>query len=261
MDTSHIIKKLRPWSYSKLSTLKQCPYLFFNSYITKSRPRGLNVHTLHGNVAHDFLDKVFKKELEIGEYFWFVEEQEIPSFVKEKLLGQLSEVESLYNSVINLIESNIKLVGNKRKANSELKIYLDNNLKRTKDYNEAIFMAVIDLIAVDDDTILLIDYKSTAKNPEAFKAQMDFYAFVISNVLPGNRLIKGYIAELKTGELTQVLHTSTKYAREKMTLDLFKDLKKLLDPVENLSKNYFLPKTSNACKWCYLNKSCPEFVS
>ena len=72
---------------------------------------------------------------------------------------------------------------------------------------EILVQGVIDLLAVDNDSAIVIDYKYSGKDKNALKAtyqkQLDLYSIAIEQAL-NVKVVKKAILSLKTGEIVEI---------------------------------------------------------
>jgi hypothetical protein len=55
-EPSDFIKEYAPWSYSKIDTLKQCPWRFYQTYVVKEKRGRPNSDALVGQAIHTILE-------------------------------------------------------------------------------------------------------------------------------------------------------------------------------------------------------------
>lgn len=252
-----LFEKHKPWSYSKLSELKKCPYLFFSSRIERVRPSkndGIsNINALSGTIIHNFLDDFFKGKTALEDFYGYVESHDVPEYVLDSALSKIDQVTKIIKKVFKLIDQTL---GKGTRFHSEYKIFLDDALKKYEGTTPT-FMAIFDLIAFNDDTILLIDHKSKVRQTKDFKEQMLFYNIMAAHTFPKAKVIHTYLADLNKGDLLDVSTWSTEDIKTRMSVDFGKDLVSQFKPFNRLVKENFRPKPSKFCKWCYLLDTCP----
>ena len=246
--------KFKPWSYSKLARLMQCPYLFHvheNKLTPKEELDLPNLNALHGTVIHEFLDKVFTNELSIKDFYTFVNSYPAPQSVKDKVLTRIASVESLHKQ--------IKMHVGQTGLTSEFTLTLTSEFEKCdkSEKEKVVFKAIVDLLAVKDDTLIIIDHKSTVKKVDEFKNQMMFYNIMATYWFPEVKTINTYISDLKSGKLLPVFILKTGKIKTGLVKGYFAQLVPLL---EEYIKDP-LPKKNKNCKWCLVERHCPLFTN
>lgn len=145
------------WSYSRLSSFKNCPYEFYLNYIINDPdlyPNQGNFYAENGSLVHETLEKYFKGELsldEAAEYYVNQFDEQIFNRVKQSIMDKKFEACADYFATVDFDWlKDYEILG------VELELHFKIAGKE--------FIAYIDLLIRDKDTgdIIIIDHKSAA---------------------------------------------------------------------------------------------------
>lgn len=193
------IYKEMVWSHSRLSTFKNCPYEFYLHYILGDDdlyPSEDNYYAQVGSLAHNTLEKIFKKELSIEaacEYFAEKYESEITAEVQPKIM------DSTYDKIITFFtESDFDWIDDYEILGVEKEVHFTIN-----DYK---FVGFIDLLLRDkrDGRLVIVDHKSMS-NPFGKKGQIKKSAASKFAVYRSQSYLYAYAIYLEYGEYPKEL--------------------------------------------------------
>ena len=256
------LDKFKPWSYTKINVLKTCPKLFFSQQIIKdpaTYQQNVDPATVQGKLLHSFMEEYFKGKLVKENFYSFVDSYRCPESIKLKVLKKLNDVHKLIDIINKTIKMQIRpdSVTKKIRLCPEFKVELTNNLTPTEDKKEVFYKVIMDLVARDEDTLIVIDHKSsTAKHMDAIKDQMMFYNIILAFKFPTVKRIVTYINDMRAVELKEVFTMDTKTLREQ-NFPIFKEnLDALASKFSTMNKDLFIPVRSKMCDWCTLANNC-----
>lgn len=145
------------WSYSRLSSFKNCPYEFYLNYIINDPdlyPNQGNFYAENGSLAHETLEKYFKGEIsldEAAEHYVNQFDEQIFNRVKQSIMDKKFEACADYFATVDFDWlKDYEILG------VELELHFKIAGKE--------FIAYIDLLIRDNESgdIIVIDHKSAA---------------------------------------------------------------------------------------------------
>ena len=159
------------WSYSKLTTFKNCPYEFYLRYI-KGTKKEENFYGVFGSFVHEILEKYEKGELpiyEISQYYMNNFDEYVPDDgdVDEETRDKYYTQGLDYLDNIDLLFEDYDILGVEKKIQFEVESYP--------------FEGYIDLLLrhKDDGQIIMVDHKSRnlkfKKNGDLSKSSLDAF--------------------------------------------------------------------------------------
>jgi len=249
---------LGSYSYTKLSTYKQCPYRYRLKYIDRITEEIKTIEQFMGSRVHEALEKLYKNLIsakiipleKILEYYhknWEKKWDENIKFVKKDLskddyrtLGEKC-IRDYYESHYPFNQS--KTIGVEKKVSFSLDE--DGRFK---------IGGIIDRLAIaSDGTYEIHDYKTngslpTQKDKDEDK-QLALYQIGVRNLWPdvnSIRLIWHYLVFNK-----EISSSRTEEDIEKLRVEKIA----LIHEIESATE--FPPRESSLCSWCSYQKTCP----
>lgn len=229
----------------------------------ENRPRGdrsldvLDLNPMAGTVIHNFFHEVFSGRQSIDSFYSYVKSQSIPMSVTTKVLQEVDHIKSLYNKVIKTIHSHIRphpVIG-KIRLNSEFTIALNTELGKSLDTERPTFKAIVDLISKDEDTAVIIDFKSNLRVADAYRKQMDFYAHMVRFRFPSLKYVETYLAGINENK---VMHVGSYKTTSLTSNSLHEFIISMFDFNGSLVP---IPRKNKYCKYCACRGACPIFVN
>ena len=179
--------KYAPYSYSRINTWNQCPKKFKFAYIDKvgtyesslALDRGQFIHLL---LEHDGDLKKIKNTKEIKE-------------LKRSGILQKEDYQNCYDIFKEFKHSKIGTwIENKTQMFNELPIAMDKHLNVIPfDSSDVIFRGYVDKIVRQDDTLVLIDYKSGKYKPQMPFEQLMYYGISLFSLMPYDKILMMYV--------------------------------------------------------------------
>lgn len=219
-------------SYSRLSTYEQCPYKFKRQYIDKDYPDDSdNPAFVRGSQLHKQCDNYIK--------FMTGKEELQPASI------EVRNVKPIIDNIVHQYE----------KVFSEQKLALNSKFSKCDWFSKAtIYRSIIDMLAINNETAVIIDFKSgkVRKYDNKPTGQLHLTACFIFALFPK----------------VQQIATSYLFLDHKKTIskifvrDEYEDLKKtFLDLLVKVNTEKEWPRTKNKyCCWCKLDcKYCIPF--
>lgn len=226
-----------PWSYSTLLEFESCPYKTKLKKIDKV-PDGSDDNPI-------FIDGTEKHKL-LEDYVISLKEGTQTQFPKcaDKLQDHLESIFESYEL------DNI---------HPEKKYAFDKDFKLLDDFfhKDVWLRAVVDLMAADDEKMVIIDYKSGKFNPYVqFKnqGQLQLYAVIGFLTNPNINTITTSLLYMKDGKIV-----TKEYERKKLPA--------LMSSFINRGNNMFYAQhfpakpSKNACKWCGYKEQICEYAT
>ena len=175
--------KYAPYSFSRINTYNQCPRKFKFQYIdklgvftpSKALDRGKLIHSL---LEHNGdLNKVMKTS------DW-AQIRNNKVLTKDDIKEAIETYNTFKNSKIG------KWIDSKTQMFNELAIAMDKHLD-IQDYNadNVLFRGYIDKVIRDEDTLILIDYKTGKYKPDMPWDQLMYYGIALFNSMPFDKII------------------------------------------------------------------------
>ncbi len=180
--------------------------------------------------------------------------------------------ESIYNKIetyfLNEEETNIiagkieKLLSNYLKSNTynELKSYKTffNEYELYKYLNDFYLYGIIDKLIIDEDKIIVIDYKTNRKEAKSFDSkveyylpQLKFYGYLVNKYFGGSKQICLKLVFLEEPDINYTYIFNNDEGES-----IGKDIS---NAIENIRKNNYIACTQN-CNKCIFNKNCEDSV-
>lgn len=212
-------------SYSRLSVYEQCPFKFKAQYIDKTYPDDSNNPAfIRGNELHKQCDTYIKAT----------------SSAKRKLL--------LCEEVKNVLPIIDRVSSQYDKIFSEQKLALNSSLTKCDWFSKAtIYRAIIDMLAINKDTALIIDFKSgkVRKYDNKPTGQLHLTACFIFALFPNVQQIATSYLFLDHKKTISKIFNREKYESLRITF---------MDMLTKVNTEKEWPKTKNKyCCWCKLH--------
>jgi hypothetical protein len=169
------------WSYSSISTFKQCPKKYYHLKVAKDIKDSGSEATVYGQEVHTAAEEFIRDGVEVPKKFAFM------------------------NNVLDALN---KIEGEKH---CELKLGV---AKSDKGYTPTTFFAkdvwwrgVADLVIINGDTAHSVDYKTSKNARYADTKQLDLVAAAIFTHFPEVKKIKSALVFVVSKEFVQKEHT------------------------------------------------------
>lgn len=211
-------KAVTAWSFSRLNTYEQCPFKFKLTVVDGIREPG--------SPAMDRGAEIHKQ----GELY---------------LKGQVKDIPEPYKLLALEMEEMRDLM-----AKSELEVTFTKDWGVTGWFDKDAWCRIkIDALALDHDTIRIIDFK-TGKNRGGHESQLELYAIAALNLYPDIKHITAELWFLDTGEIVATSHGA-------YTHDMLPALKKKWEArVLPMFEDSIWPARPNQyCGFCFARKS------
>lgn len=148
-------EKFPIWSYSRVSTLKNCQHEYYLSRILKHKSED-NIYSVCGTYAHDILEKFYNKEVRYEDMGNTFEENfldvEISDYKfsndEDKNLAMMGKYKSC---IVHFFDNHIPV---ESKVISEKEIWVD--------VNGNIFVGYVDAIHKENGKVVITDYKTSS---------------------------------------------------------------------------------------------------
>ena len=233
------MKLKRNYSHSKLETFKTCKLKFKYRYIDNiSMPSDSSAlmkgKYLHFKIEHDF------KTPSLEETHSYKDERMCEPFI--------NECNEIFNRFINT--PNYKKIKKLTPIGNEVKIGLDTNFKPTNYDTADMFHGIIDFVAINGDTVFLLDWKSgKTKKKEYYSIthQLALYAIWAIQVFRCEKIICSYIF-LENDEVVTFSYDKNNIK------EVADELKKLIIEIEQ--EKAFIPTKSKLCEYCEYKNIC-----
>lgn len=209
------IKRPTRWSYSSISTYRECPAKWKFSYID-NLPWAASAAMTRGTRMH-------------------------------------SMCEDYVNGKITYVPTEIKRVGpllqqlNSLGAKSEEVWLLDKDWNATNDQSKAWVKAIIDVHYVLGDILFVKDYKS-GQMYDSHRSQLELYGIMGLKKYPQVKRVETSAVYLDTGH--EGMEGSLIHAMLPKTIEKWEK-----DAIKMMSDNDFEPCPGNACRWCDYKKA------
>ena len=219
--------KNKEWSYSSLSTFKQCPYSFYRKYLLKDYRESPN--TFFGSAFHDFAEQyAYNLNPDPEEIF---KTHKVPNFEK-----------SNFDESVDNGKTFIRIHAHPYRRQMEFRI--DNVL-----IGPYKFVFILDLITFQGNKLYVYDYKSSkdSRFVKEYSKQMSFYYYILKKKFPD----KDIVIQLFLPRCN-IIYPMT---------NLSFDEKEVVQDIDTII-NYpdFQPKMNRFCSWCpFQEKECPVY--
>lgn len=211
------------YSFSKISTFKNCKYQFKLRYIDKI-PEPKNTALVKGNKIHKALETLDTSKLE-------PELKQIANNFINSELGQ-----NIFNKV----------------SVNETRILLDSKAEPSSVYKESEFVGYIDKIIINNNHVELIDFKTGKYKDLIYQdfTQLILYALYVLQKYPLEfvRLRFVYVEHLKENVLDF----------NKNSVNVYKT--KLLNDIQEIENcKEYVKNPTRLCDWCGFKNICKPF--
>lgn len=262
--------KLGTISYSKLSVIKQCPFVYHATYVKRYARKEDNTYTKTnvGKFIHAFLERMapliaqesISAAGEVDADLVWASLLKEPQY-KNLTYMELEEAEALREDAINIGN----FIGSKYNNNTH-NIYTEefiginrdlNSFSKQAQYNNLLISGYIDVLAVPKTSAgeaLLLDYKTFPKTNDSFeliKPQLELYALLLFFKHAKLNKINAMVSYIPQNKYDSALYT-----REDVPM-LFNNFKNLLKNCEDILKYHYREKTKGRhCEWCGYKYIC-----
>jgi len=166
------------WSYSSLSLYQQCPKKYYHLKIAKDFSEPMGEVMLFGNVIHKIAEEYVTKDIPIPEKH-------------KKIEPALASVKAL-----------------KGEKFCENKLGLTADLKPCGFFDKKVWWrGIADIIILQDDVALTIDYKTGKKSQYADLKQLELVALAIFKHYPQVKKVKGGLLFLYADDFVKASYT------------------------------------------------------
>ena len=215
---------IAPWSFSKIKAFDTCPKQFYHTHILKEFPYEETEAMRYGTEFHKAAEEFIRDGTPVPERFAFA----------RPALQTLAD------------KSGTK--------HCEFKFGLTKDLKLCDFFDQRVwFRGVVDLVIVDGDEALIVDYKTSKSARYAEKGQLELMALAMFKWFPKVKKIRGGLVFVVSNEFVRDTYTIDR--QDEMWAKWFAEYAKLEKAVETGVWN---PKPSGLCrKWCKVLE-CPH---
>jgi hypothetical protein len=257
-----------PLSYSKVSTLFNCPFMYQERYIRHTAPG--EVPNPEAAKVRSVLHKVLELCIDKGmSYGWSMEainfdatwKMVLPPYtLTEK---ELTMVEAQYEQTKNIFARLVDAINKNRfTVFNEMKICMDKNGRVTSGIksNNRFFYGFVDFYAETPQRkrALMLDFKShycTESNYKKTQEQLGTYTYYLFERNPRLETIQFggvYLPEEKIDLHPQIFRNSTEHLTIKTDLQT-----RYMAMLQKLNEGVFEPRKSEYCDWCPFTALCP----
>ena len=233
--------KYAPYSFSRISKWTQCPRAFKYHYIDKIGEWKTSIALDRGKFIHCLLE--FDGDME--------KVKASDDFRRVKKSGFMAPND--YKECIQIYKEfrDGKIgqwIKQKTQMFNELPIAIDKSLKVVPyDDPSVIFRGFIDKVIRDENTLILIDYKTGKYKPDMKWDQLLYYGIALFNSMPFDKivLINAFVEHQKINKETIYRGDIKRYQ------------KALLTNIKNIEDDIVFPKNETAlCDWCEFQDIC-----
>lgn len=256
---------LAPWSYSKMKTLRKCPFQFYLKYILKLKPDEpppISLVTEVGKAAHLIIENVIMGKSITDSYK--IARQE---FIDKKLIkpSEWNEhVETLEMSITKFREKldAFEINNPVKRYIQELKVAVTRGWEPTtfwgSEERPAYFRGVVDLIIqLDNGDLVIIDHKTGAPaimGLKNFQDQLDTYKVLFHYGIESITGAQAGIHFIKDGELKLGEYHDIKEIEGNLRKRLQFQIEGAIDFVKELG--YFKHISNSGCQYCDFREAC-----
>jgi len=210
-------------SYSRINTYKTCPLQFEKTVLNKEVPFESNDAMEYGNRVHKSLENYCR------------------SSGQESMLTRETKK---WQGIADMV---LALPGAKQ---FERKITLLEDLEQTTWFDKAAWMrAILDVMVVDGDTALVLDWKTGKVRPDML--QLHMFACIVFMVFPEVTTVKTAFIWLVHDETTQAI-----FRREHLDV-MWKKIMEQCDAIQDsIDLGVFVATPSYLCNWCAARHIC-----
>jgi len=214
------------WSYSKVSSFKQCPKKYYHVYVAKDVKDKGNAATLYGNQVHKAAELYIATGKELEPEFSFMQ-------------GTLDA----FNKIEGEKHCEIRFGVSKE----------DGEYGPTTFFSKDVwYRGIADLLIINDNKAFIVDYKSSKSSRYADTKQLDLLAGATFVHYPQVEVVKSALSFVVCNEFVSKEHTVDMY---KSYLSVFDDE---LERIEAAKDNdVWNPVPSGLCGFCPVTK-CPH---
>lgn len=149
----------RIWSYSRLSTFMEYPWIYMMNYLKKA-PRSESCYTHWGTVAHGIMEDLYDKEIKYEDMIDIFEEE----YSDWKFSGELEfpsdKIEDGYMENLRDYFQNTEVIPYEVKNEIPIMLVMEDD----NGYNN-VLVGYVDALYKDDDGVWnLVDYKTSSKS-------------------------------------------------------------------------------------------------
>ncbi|MCD6435704.1 MAG: PD-(D/E)XK nuclease family protein [Clostridiales bacterium] len=233
--------KYSPYSFSKINTHTSCARKFQFQYIDKLGVFQSSIALDRGKFIHCLLEfnGDIKKVKASNDY----------KQVKESGIMIADDYKECIQIYREFKQSKIGTwIDSKTQMFNELSVAMNKKLEVIPyDDKEVIFRGYIDKVIRDDDTLILIDYKTGKYRPEMKWDQLLYYGVALFSQMPFDKIV-----------LMNVFVEHNKINKETIyRKDLKKYQKALLTNIKNIEQDTIFEKNETTlCNWCGFQELC-----
>lgn len=269
LDIGFNIDEQGPWSFSKMKSLKKCPFQYYLKYILKFKlPSHYQIQddplsANRGKAAHEILEHVMLGK-SVDESYKIAK----ANFVGTKILTEeewVTGVDSLNYNITKFAER-IDSLGRRNPIKKKL---TELRMGFTRDYKPAAFFGknvwirgVIDLVLLMEcNDIIIIDHKTGGGQGGAstryYEEQLNFYKLLYHFGIGKVEGAQSGIHFIEAGEIPMADFHSAEDIEKKLVVELEWALEGAIEMCKE--KGFFKHVRGNYCKWCEFDKvGCKE---
>jgi len=203
------------WSYSSISTYRECPAKWKFSYID-NRPWEPSAAMARGTRLH--------------------------SMAEDYVRGKITYVPTEVKRIGPLLEQLIHL-----KAQPEVTWLLDRQWNPTNDPSQAWVKAIVDVHYVLNDVLYVKDYKS-GQMYDSHREQLELYGIIGLKIYPEVKRVETSAVYIDTGH--EGMDGSLIPAMLPRTIERWEK-----DAIMMMADENYEPRPGNACRWCEYKKA------
>lgn len=223
-------------SHSRLSTYQQCPRKFQLQFIKKAFPDDSNnPHFVRGNSLHEQMEAASNA---------LVKRRSKPDTPLPPLVEECRNAVPIVEKIVNTYDT----------VAAEQQVAIDASLKRTGWFDKtAMFRAIFDLVAVNTDEALLVDWKTGKVRPyDGWGGQLHMAGWIGMCIFPDIDKVTSFYAYLDHRKSAPIALTRDKDF-DRLTDHYVSEFMRINRDEE------FEPRLNKYCKWCSATVAqCPN---
>ncbi|MFH0736852.1 MAG: UvrD-helicase domain-containing protein [bacterium] len=268
---------------------------YFNTDIIKDNPKN-EIFTASKFISYNFCPVMYKLYYEYAYHklldlfnndFIFEETKEeevldikneslIVGIICHKVLSEDASFANLHNNIQNKIETYFLTDEETKAISTKIETLLSGYLKSDtfkeldsyntffneyelyKYHNDFYLYGIIDRLIIEDDKIIVVDYKTNRREANSFDSkveyylpQLKFYGYLVNKYFVGTKQIYLKLVFLEEPDKN---YTYLFDSNEGESIG-----KDIVSAIENIRKNNYIAYTQN-CKKCIFNKNCEDSV-
>ncbi len=245
------------WSHTRLSAFEQCPFKYYLQYVEKRKSPVQGIEGFMGNRVHEALQRLYEGVMkgkilglkEVLEFYAKRWEEKYHPHVR--VVKQDTTPEDYFNEGISCIEWFYRAHHPFDRGTTlavEKRVYFSTSFGDR-------FRAVMDRVDLEDNKIVIHDYKTggklSSKEDLAADRQLSLYYRAAEQSIAEGRPIELRWHFLRYGKMISLSGS------EMMVEEVEKQVHQLIEVIE--STDEYPPKLGPRCPWCGYSEMCPVY--